>query len=133
MKYIVYPTITHNYSRQYYSPPSDRLVISTITIASRNTDGVILWHDIDNPVIQEYMKYIGSNKAYISKMNRMEEIQIEDELTAGGAAMHHINGPKSHCPEWYERYLHTYDYWLSLDSGQRQGNSLKEKLLSLLY
>ena len=132
MKYIVYPTITHNYSRQYYSPPSDRLVISTITIASRNTDGVILWHDIDNPVIQEYMKYIGSSKAYISKINRMEEIQIEDELSAGGTGMHHINSAKNHCPEWYERYLHAYDYWLSLDSGQMQDNTLKEKLLSLI-
>ena len=83
MKYVVYPTITHNYSRQYYSPPSDRLVFSTLSIASRNTDGVIVWHEIDNPVIQEYLKNIGNNKAYISKMNHMEEIQIEDELRRG--------------------------------------------------
>ena len=86
MKYVVYPTITHNYSRQYYSPPSDRLVFSTLSIASRNTDGVIVWHEIDNPVIQEYLKNIGNNKAYNSKMNHMEEIQIEDESTAGGTA-----------------------------------------------
>jgi hypothetical protein len=74
MKYVVYPTITHNYTRQYYSPPSDRLVISTLSIVSRTVDGILIWHKIDSPVIQEYLKNIDINKAYISKMNRMEKI-----------------------------------------------------------
>ena len=86
MKYVVYPTITHNYSRQYYSPPSDRLIISTLSIASQTVDGIIIWHKIDSPVIQEYLKNIDNNKTYISKMNRMKEIQIEDELAAGATA-----------------------------------------------
>ena len=84
IKYIVYPTITHNYSRQQYSPPSEQLVISTLSIASRMVDSIIVWHEIDSPVIQEYLKNINNNTAYISKMNRMEEIQIDRRnLTRG--------------------------------------------------
>jgi len=61
IKYIVYPTITHNYSRQQYGPPSDQLVISTLSIASRMVDSIIVWHKIDSPVIQEYLKNIDNN------------------------------------------------------------------------
>jgi hypothetical protein len=74
MKFVVYPTVTHNYTRQYYSLQSDRLVISTLSIVSRTVNGILIWHKIDSPVIQEYLKNIDINKAYISKMNRMEKI-----------------------------------------------------------
>jgi hypothetical protein len=129
MKFVVYPTITHNYTRQYYSPPSDRLVISTLSIVSRTVDGILIWHKIDSPVIQEYLKNIDINKAYISKMNRMEEIQIKDELEAGTTAS---TETEKNCLEWYKKYLHAYNYWLSLDSVQKKDDSLKEKLLSFI-
>ncbi|MGB7635406.1 MAG: hypothetical protein WBL68_16930, partial [Nitrososphaeraceae archaeon] len=113
IKYVVYPTITHNYTRQYYSPPSDRLVISTLSIASRTADGILVWHKINSPVIQEYLKNIDNNKAYLSKMDRMKEIQIEEEV-AGGATngRMHINSTETekNCLEWYEKYLHAYNY-----------------------
>jgi len=135
IKYVVYPTITHNYTRQYYSPPSDRLVISTLSIASRTVDGILIWHKIDNPVIQEYLKNIDNNKAYISKMNRVKGIQIEEELAAWDTANKiHINSTETekNCLEWYEKYLRAYNYWLSLDSVQKEDDSLKEKLLSFI-
>ncbi|MGA6992136.1 MAG: hypothetical protein WBX81_17090 [Nitrososphaeraceae archaeon] len=133
IKYVVYPTITHNYTRQYYSPPSDRLVISTLSIASRTADGILVWHKIDSPVIQEYLKNIDNNKVYISKMNRMKEIQIGEEV-AGGATngRMHINNTETekNCLEWYEKYLHAYNYWL--DSSQKEDDTSKEKLLSFI-
>jgi len=135
MKYIVYPTITHNYTRQQYSPPSDRLVTSTLSIASQLVDGIIVWHKIDSPVIQEYLKNIDNNRAYLSKMNRMKEIQIEDELAAGASAnkiLFNSTETEKNCLEWYEKYLHAYDYWLNLDSDEKEDDSLKEKLLSLV-
>ena len=135
MKYVVYPTITHNYSRQYYSPPSDRLIISTLSIASQTVDGIIIWHKIDSPVIQEYLKNIDNNKTYVSKMNRMKEIQIEDELAAGATANKiRINRTETekNCLEWHEKYLRAYNYWLSLDSVQKEDDSLKEELLSFI-
>jgi hypothetical protein len=135
IKYVVYPTITHNYTRQYYSPPSDRLVISTLSIASRTADGILVWHKINSPVIQEYLKNIDNNKAYSSKMDRMTEIQIEEEV-AGGATngRMHINSTETekNCLEWYEKYLHAYNYWLSLDSSQKEDDTSKERLLSFM-
>jgi|SRR5918996_1118890 hypothetical protein len=134
MKYVVYPTITHNYTRQQYSPPSDRLVTSTLSIASQMVDGIIVWHKIDSPVIQEYLN-IDNNRAYLSKMNRMKEIQIEDELAAGATAnkiLFNSTETEKNCLEWYEKYLHAYNYWLSLDSDEKEDDSLKEKLLSLV-
>jgi hypothetical protein len=135
MKYVVYPTITHNYTRQQYSPPSDRLVTSTLSIASQLVDGIIVWHKIDSPVIQEYLKNIDNNRAYLSKMNRMKEIQIEDELAAGASAnkiLFNSTETEKNCLEWYEKYLHAYDYWLNLDSDEKEDDSLKEKLLNLV-
>jgi hypothetical protein len=132
MKYVVYPTITHNYTRQQYSPPSDRLVTSTLLIASQMVDGIIVWHKIDSPVIQEYLKNIDNNRAYLSKMNRMKEMQIEDELAAGATSnkiLFNSTETEKNCLEWYEKYLHAYNYWLSLDSDEKEDDSLKEKLL----
>jgi hypothetical protein len=114
IKYIVYPTITHNYSRQQYSPPSDQLVISTLSIASRMVDGILIWHKIDSPVIQEYLKNIDNNEAYLSKMNRMKEIQIKEER--GGATIDkmHSNSTETekNCLEWYNKYIHAYNHLL---------------------
>ena len=135
IKYVVYPTITHNYTRQHYSPPSDRLVISTLSIASRTVDGILVWHKIDSPVIQEYLKNIDNNKAYISKMNRMKEIQIEEEVAAWATdSRMNINSTETekNCLDWYEKYLRAFNYWLSLDSSQKENDSSKEKLLSFI-
>lgn len=114
IKYIIYPTITHNYSRQQYSPPSDQLVISTLSIASRMVDGIVIWHKIDSPVIQEYLKNIDNNEAYLSKMNRMKEIQIKEER--GGATIDkmHSNSTETekNCLEWYNKYIHAYNHLL---------------------
>jgi hypothetical protein len=135
MKYVVYPTITHNYTRQNYSPPSDRLVTSTLSVASRMVDGIIIWHKIDSPVIQEYLKNIDNSEPYISKMNGMEEAQIEEELTTGdNADKIRINSTKAekNCLEWYEKYLRAYEYWVSLDSDQKENDSLKQRLLGFI-
>jgi hypothetical protein len=135
IRYVVYPTITHNYTRQNYSPPSDQLVLSTLSIASRTVDGIIIWHKIDSPVIQEYLRNIDSSEAYISKMNRMKEVQIEEELSSGGTANRiHVKSTEEekNCIEWYEKYLRAYNYWVGLDSVQMDDDSLQEKLLSFI-
>lgn len=112
IKYIVYPTITHNYSRQHYSPPSDQLVISTLSIASRIADGILIWHKIDSPVIQEYLKNIDNDEAYLSKINRMEEIQIKEERGGATSDKIHKNSTEieKNCLDWYNKYEHAYNY-----------------------
>ena len=79
--YIVYPTITYNYTKQGYDPPSDRLVEATLSIATRVADGIIIWHKIDSHVVQDYL---GQRKDpdYLRAIQRMEQLQIADEKSA---------------------------------------------------
>jgi hypothetical protein len=77
-RYIVYPTITYNYSRQGYDPPSDRLVMATLSIATRSVDGIILWHKIDGHIVQDYLRH-RQNPAYLHAIYVMEQLQIADE------------------------------------------------------
>ena len=77
-RYIVYPTITYNYSRQGYDPPSDRLVMATLSIATRSVDGIILWHKIDGHLARDYLNY-RENPDYLHAISVMEQLQIADE------------------------------------------------------
>jgi hypothetical protein len=77
-RYIVYPTITYNYSRQGYDPPSDRLVMATLSIATRSVDGIILWHKIDGHIVQDYLRH-RQNPDYLRAIYVMEQLQIADE------------------------------------------------------
>jgi hypothetical protein len=77
-RYIVYPTITYNYSRQGYDPPSDRLVMATLSIATRLVDGIIIWHKIDSHVIQDYLNY-REKASYLDAIYVMEQLQIAEE------------------------------------------------------
>jgi hypothetical protein len=77
-RYIVYPTITYNYTRQGYDPPSDRLVMATLSIATRLVDGIILWHEIDGHIVQDYLHY-RENPNYLRALYVMEQLQIADE------------------------------------------------------
>lgn len=77
-RYIVYPTITYNYSRQGYDPPSDRLVMATLSIATRSVDGIILWQKIDGHIVQDYLRH-RQNPAYLHAIYVMEQLQIADE------------------------------------------------------
>jgi hypothetical protein len=77
-RYIVYPTITYNYSRQGADPPSDRLVMATLSIATRSVDGIILWHQIDGHIVQDYLRH-RKNPSYLHALYVMEQLQIADE------------------------------------------------------
>jgi hypothetical protein len=77
-RYIVYPTITYNYTRQGYDPPSDRLVMATLSIATRSVDGIILWHRIDGPMVQDYLRH-REDPEYLDAIYVMEQLQIADE------------------------------------------------------
>ena len=78
IRYVVYPTITYNYSRQGYNPPTDQLIQATLSIASNSADGLIIFRDTDKPVIQEYLAN-QDNKEYLGKISKMKELQINDE------------------------------------------------------
>ncbi len=77
-RYIVYPTITYNYTRQGYDPPSDRLVMATLSIATRSVDGIILWHKIDGHIVQDYLRH-RDDPEYLDAIYVMEQLQMADE------------------------------------------------------
>jgi hypothetical protein len=76
--YIVYPTITYNYTRQGYDPPSDRLVMSTLSIATRMADGIIIWHKIDSHIVQDYLSH-RKDPEYLQAIHVIEQLQIADK------------------------------------------------------
>ncbi|MDF2768722.1 MAG: hypothetical protein K0S91_1557 [Nitrososphaeraceae archaeon] len=79
IRYVVYPTITYNYSRINYNPPSDRLVMATLSIATKVADGILIWRGIDSHVVEDYLSNHDDHK-YLSKISKIEKLQIRDEI-----------------------------------------------------
>jgi len=67
-------------------------------------------------------------------MNRMEEIQIEEERGGATTDKIHKNSTEieKNCLDWYNKYEHAYNYWLQLDSSHKADNTWKDKLLNFL-
>lgn len=134
IKYVVYPIITHNYSRQDYSPPTDRLIMATLSIASNFSNGLIIWRSIDSPTILEYVAN-RENKQYLSELSMMEELQIRDEdvkestnkLLKDGNVLQEIN-----CETSFKKYTQAYDNWIKLPPQEKENNGWKKKLFESL-
>jgi hypothetical protein len=72
--------MTYNYSRQNYNPPSDQLIMATLSIASKAADGILIWRKIDNDVVEDYLSNHHHDDAkYLSKISMIERLQIRDE------------------------------------------------------
>src|SRR5919109_1444071 len=79
IRYIVYPTTTYNYTRHNYNPPSDQLVMATLSIATKVADGILIWRELDSHVVEGYLS--NHNDAdYLSKISKIEKLQIRDEI-----------------------------------------------------
>jgi hypothetical protein len=73
IKFIVYPTYGSFYS------PSDHLLMSTLSIASRWTEGIIVYRNITHPIVQEYLREY-DDPHYISDIGEIERLQIKREI-----------------------------------------------------
>lgn len=136
IRYVVYPTITYNYSRQGYSPPTDRLIMATLSIASNSpVDGLIIWRDIDNPVIQEYLINL-DNTQYLSEISKMRDLQIKDEEIMTTSSKKLLNTPDaeqySTCQEWSIQYNNAYNKWKDLSQEEKEKNKWKKEILQIL-
>jgi len=78
IRYVVYSARTSNYIDN--SPPSDRLILSTLSIANESdlVKGVIIWRNTNSPVIRDYLSNM-NNTEYISLVSMMEKLQLRDE------------------------------------------------------
>jgi hypothetical protein len=84
IRYVIYTTPTSSYIEQGYSPPSDRLILATLSIANKahGMDGIIAWRNTNNHVMLDYMSNI-NNTQYLSFVSMMEDFQMKDENKSG--------------------------------------------------
>jgi hypothetical protein len=80
IRYVVYTARTSTYINQNYSPPSDRLILSTLSIANKSgvVKGIIVWRNTNSPVIRDYLSNM-NDTGYLSVVSMMERLQIKDE------------------------------------------------------
>jgi hypothetical protein len=128
MKYVVYPTITYNYSKLNYSPPTDRLIMATLSIASNSLDGLIIWRDADNPVIQEHMEN-RHDEQYLSNISNSKDVQISDEKIETNSKFSISNKVHNTCNSWSKKYNEAYDKWTKIPEEEEENNEWKKKIL----
>ena len=126
ISYIVYPTITYNYSKLDYNPPSDRLIMATLSIASNASDGLIIWRDLDNPVIQEHMNN-RHDKQYLSDISNSKEKQISDE-NVDNTIKSDTENVHNTCIGWSKKYNDVYDKWINLPA-EKDHDAWEKKIL----
>ena len=136
IKYVVYPTITYNYSKQGYNPPTDRLIQATLSIASNSADGLIIFRDVDKPVIQEYLAN-QKNKVYLGKISKSEELQINNEkiTTANLKTLIELPDTEQHiinCQEWSDRYNIAYNKWKDISQDEEEKDKWKKEILQII-
>ena len=144
IRYVIYPAITYNYSRQGYSPPTDQLIQATLSITSNSTavvEGLIIWRDIDNPVIQEYLVN-RDDKEYLSKISNVRELQIreeeegkeENEEITTTSSKNQLLGTinDEHCQEWTIKYNKAYEIIKNLPQQEKENDKWKKEILDIL-
>jgi hypothetical protein len=87
IRYVVYTARTSNYIDN--SPPSDRLILSTLSIANESglVKGVIIFRNTNSPVIRDYLSNM-NNTEYISLVSMMEKLQIKDENSSSSYGLY---------------------------------------------
>jgi hypothetical protein len=136
IRYVVYPTITYNYSRQGYNPPTDRLIQATLSIASDSADGLIIFRDTDKQVIQEYLVN-QDKKKYLGKITKMKELQINDEkmkITANLKKLLNLQDAEQYlnCQKWSNRFNKAYDEWKELSKQEKENDKWKKEILEII-
>jgi PDZ domain len=98
IRYVVYTDRTSNYIDS--SPPSDRLVLSTLSIANGSgvVKDVIIWRNTNSPVIRDYLSNT-NNTEYMSFVSMMEKLQLKDENSSNAYGMYNTPPTKQQEPQ----------------------------------
>jgi hypothetical protein len=116
IRYVVYPTITYNYSKLKYDPPTDRLIMATLSIASNSSDGLVIWRDTDNPIIQKHLEN-RHDIHYLSNISNSKELQIDAENIHSKSKSNMTKNIHNTCSSWTKKYNDAYDNWIKLPIG----------------
>jgi hypothetical protein len=116
IRYVVYPTITYNYSKLKYDPPTDRLIMATLSIASNSSDGLVIWRDTDNPIIQKHLEN-RHDIHYLTNISNSKELQIDAENIHSKSKSNMTKNIHNTCSSWTKKYNDAYDNWIKLPIG----------------
>jgi hypothetical protein len=80
LKFVLYTAKTSNFAEQGYDPPSDRLILATLSIANKTKgiDEIVIWRNTNSHVIRDYLSNI-NDKQFLSFVSLMEKLQLKDE------------------------------------------------------
>jgi hypothetical protein len=81
IRYLIYTAPTSNFLLQGYYPPSDRLILATLSTAldsSAVDKGIIIWRNTGNPAILDYLSN-QNNLRYQNFVSLMKDLQLKDE------------------------------------------------------
>ena len=81
IRYLIYTAPTSNFLLQGYYPPSDRLILATLSTAleSGTVDkGIVIWRNTGNPAIMDYLSN-QNNSRYLNSVSLMKDLQLKDE------------------------------------------------------
>jgi hypothetical protein len=101
--------------------------MATLSIASNSSDGLIIWRDLDNPVIQEHMNN-RHDKQYLSDISNSKEKQISDENIDSTIKLSETTNVHNTCNSWSKKYNEAYENWIKLPA-EKDRDYWKKKIL----
>jgi PDZ domain len=104
IRYVVYTDRTSNFIDS--SPPSDRLILSTLSIANGSgvVNGVIIWRNTNSPAIRDYLSNMNDTE-YMSLVSIMEKLQLKDEKNSNAYGLYNPSSSPSNIHQQQQQNL----------------------------
>ncbi|MFL6319317.1 MAG: PDZ domain-containing protein [Nitrososphaeraceae archaeon] len=122
IRYVVYTDRTSNFIDS--SPPSDRLVLSTLSIVNESgiVKGVIIWRNTNSPVIRDYLSN-RNNTEYMSLVSMMEKLQLKDENSSNAYGLYNPPPPPISPTKQQEQQQNSSNHHHNNDKHKNEKNN----------
>jgi hypothetical protein len=81
IRYLIFTAPTSNYTSLGYHPPSDRLILATLSTASSSdaiNGGIVIWRNTESHAVTDFLSNRNNSK-FLSLISLMKDLQIKDE------------------------------------------------------